>query len=190
MINEASGHSRGHRLPLLGRSVVACGRHRVRQALAQTAVWHHEMVIRKGESTLIFQVVLVFREGIDLPSHPSSLLAYRQVVALHAIRIDGVADRRRPQGRLTLLSGPVDDARGDVDAPTMRALFDNHRVAQVGWRVAAGFGHTPTGPLPRWGVAYTIHLQQSVGIVRQDVAGEAWYVPVSRRLQPQHQPAG
>ena len=145
----------------------------MRQALAQTAVWHHEMVLRKGESKLIFQVVLVFREGIDLPSHPSGMLAYRQVVALHAIRIDGVADRRRPQGRLNLLGGPVDDARGDVDHPPMRALFDDHRLAQVRWRVAAGFGHTHTGPLPWWCVAYTIHLQQSVGIVRQGVAGEA-----------------
>src|SRR5262249_60923713 len=90
--------------------------------------------------------VLVFREGIDLPSHPSSMLAYRQVVALHAIRIDGVADRRRPQGRRNLLSGPVDDARGDVDHPPMHALFDDHRIAQVGWRVAAGGGRPPPGP--------------------------------------------
>src|SRR2546429_4345163 len=170
MIGQASGHGWGHRLPLLGRSVVAFGRHRVRQALAQTAVWHHEMVVRKGESKLIFQVVLVFREGIDLPSHPSGVLAYCQVVALHAIRIDGVADRRRPQGRLNLLSGPVDDARGDVDHPPMRALFDDHRVAQVGWRVAAGVGGTPTGPFPWGGGGYTLNPPQNVG---QEGAGGA-----------------
>src|SRR5262249_62188883 len=115
--------------------------------------------------------VLVFREGIDFPSHPSGVLAYRQVAALHAIRIDGVADRRRPQGRLNLLSCPVDDARGDVDHPPMRALFDDHRLAQVRWRGAAGVGATDTGPLPWWGVAYTIHLQQNGRIVRQGVAG-------------------
>jgi hypothetical protein len=80
------------------------------------------MVVRKGESKLIFQVVLVFREGIDLPSHPSGVLAYRQVVALHSIRINCVADRRRPQGLLNLLGSPVDDARGDVEYPTVRAL--------------------------------------------------------------------
>ena len=53
--------------------------------MAQTAVWHHEMVVRKRERKLIFQVVLVFREGIDLPSHPSGLLAYRHVRAGGAV---------------------------------------------------------------------------------------------------------
>src|SRR2546427_12955222 len=101
-------------------------------------MWDNEMVVRKRQGELVLQGVLIFREGIDLPSHPSGVLAYRQVVALHAIRIDGVADRRRPQGRLNLLSGPVHDPRGDLDHPPMRPLFDDHGVAQVGWRVAAG----------------------------------------------------
>src|SRR5262252_8081084 len=141
------------------------------------------MIGRKRQGELVLQVVLIFREGIDLPSQPSSMLAYCQVVALHSICSDRVADRRRPQGRCDLLGGPVDDACGDMDHPTMRALFDDHRVAQVGWRVAAGFRHTPTCPLPWWCVVYTIHLQQSVGIVRQGVAGEEWNMPISRRLQ-------
>src|SRR5207244_7230438 len=66
--------------------------------LAQTAVWHHEMVVRKRERKLIFQVVLVFREGIDLPSHPSGLLAYRQVVVLHAIPYSQNIRTRLPTG--------------------------------------------------------------------------------------------
>ena len=104
----------------------------------------------------MLQGVLSFREGIDLPSHPSGVLAYRQVVALHAIRIDCVADRRRSQGRCDRRSGPGEDAPGDVDHPPMRTLFNDHRVAQVWWRVAAGFGHTPTCPLPWWCVVHTI----------------------------------
>src|SRR5437764_5451933 len=63
-------------------------------------------------------------------------------------------------------------------------------IRQVGWRVAAGFGHTPTCSLPWWGVPYPIPLQQSVGGMRQGVSGEEWHVPISRRVQPQHQPAG
>src|SRR4029434_9857077 len=122
-------------------------------------MWDNEMVVRKRQGEWLLQVVLIFREGIDLPSHPSGMLAYRQVVALHAIRIDGVADWRRPQGRCDLCGGPVDDARSDVDHPTMRALFNDHRVAQVWWRGATGFGYTPTCPLPWWCVPHTIHLQ-------------------------------
>src|SRR2546429_9943815 len=109
-------------------------------------MWDNEMVVRKRQGELVLQGVLIFREGIDLPSHPSGVLAYRQVVALHAIRIDGVADRRRSQGRCDLRGGPVDDAPGDVDHPTMRALFNDHRVAQVWWRVAAGGGGTTPRP--------------------------------------------
>src|SRR5207245_11652435 len=112
---------------------------------------------------LILQVVLSFREGIDLPSHPSSMLAYCQVVALHSICIDRVADRRRPQGRCDLLGGRVDDARGHLDHPTMRALFDDHRVAHVWSRVAAGFWDTPSRPLAWWWVPYPIHRSTSLG---------------------------
>jgi hypothetical protein len=107
----------------------------------------NEVVVRKRERELMFQTVWLFREGIHLASHPPRVLAYRQIVALHPIRIDHAADRRRPQGRFDLHGGPVDDAGGHMDHPTVRAFFDNDRVAQVGWRVAAGFGQTPTCPL-------------------------------------------
>jgi len=104
----------------------------------------NEVVVRKRERELMFQRVRVFREGIDLAPHPPRVLAYRQIIAFHPIRIDRTADRRSPQGRFDLRGGPVDNAGGDVDHPTMRALFDDHRVAQIGWRVAAGFRKTPT----------------------------------------------
>ena len=82
----------------------------------------NEVIIRKRERELMFQKVRLFREGIHLTSHSPRVLADCEVVALHAIRIDRAADRRRPQGRCDLLGGPVDDARSDVDYATMCAL--------------------------------------------------------------------
>src|SRR5712692_7916155 len=94
---------------------------------------------------------------MHLAPHPPCVLAYRQIVALHPIRIDRAADRRRPQGRFDLRGGPVDDAGSNVDHSTVCAFFDNDCVAQVGWWVAAGLGQTPTPTLPwggiPWGVA-------------------------------------
>ena len=107
----------------------------------------------------MFQKVRLFREGIHLASHPPRVLAYRQVVALHPLRIDRAADRRRPQGRFDLHGGPVDDAGGHMDHLPVRAFFDHDRVAQVGWGVAARFGQTPTCPLTGWCAPHPIHLQ-------------------------------
>src|SRR6267142_3870557 len=89
---------------------------------------------------------VLFGEGIDLPSHPPCMLAYRQVVALHPVRIDRVADRRSLQGGFNLLCGPIDHTSGHVDHPTVCAFFDDDRVAQVGRWVTARFGQTPTCP--------------------------------------------
>ena len=83
------------------------------------------MVVRKREGELVFQVVQVFREGVDLPSHPPGVLAYRQVIALHPIGIDRVVDRRRLQGRFDLRGSAIDDAGRDVDHPTVGAFFDD-----------------------------------------------------------------
>src|SRR2546426_1405200 len=112
------------------------------------------MVVRKREGQLGLQVVLVFGEGIDLPSHPPCMLADRQVVTLHSIRIDRVADRRSLQGGCNLLWGPIDNTRGHVDHSTVRAFFDDDRVAQVGRWVTACLGTRPRVPC-RSGVPHT-----------------------------------
>src|SRR5262249_59154775 len=111
----------------------------------------NEVVVGKRECELMFQIVWVLRAGIDLASHPPRVLADRQVVAFHPIRIDHAADRRRPQGRFDLHGGPVDDAGGHLDHPTVRAFFYNDRVAQVrGW-VTAGVGEKAPPTLPGGG---------------------------------------
>src|SRR5919197_5828467 len=112
----------------------------------------NEVVVCKCECELLFQIVWLFREGILLAPHPPCVLAYRQIVALHPIRIDRTADRRRPQSRFDLRSGPVDDAGGNVDHSTVSAFFDNDCVAQVGGWIAAGFGGTPTPTFSGGGV--------------------------------------
>jgi hypothetical protein len=158
--------------------------------LSQTAVWDNKMVVRTREGELGLQVVLVFGEGIDLPSHPPCMLAYRQVVALHPVRIDRVADRRSLQGGFNVLGGPLDNPSGHVDHPPVCAFFDDDRVAHVGRWVTARFGQTPTCPLSGRCAPHPIPLQQGVGVVGQCVTGEERKGPVGRRFQPKHQPAG
>ena len=79
---------------------------------------NNEVVVRKRERELMFQKGRLFREGIHPTSHPPRVLADRQIVALHAIRIDRAADWRRLQGRFELHRGPIDDAGGHMDHPT------------------------------------------------------------------------
>ena len=50
----------------------------------------HKMIVSECEHELIFQIVPVFGERIDLASHSAGMLANRQVVAFHAISSDGV----------------------------------------------------------------------------------------------------
>jgi hypothetical protein len=149
----------------------------------------NEVVVRKRACELMFQKVRLFREGIHLASHPPRVLADRQIVALHAIRIDCAADRRRPQGRFDLYRGLIDEAGGHMDSPTVCAFFDHDCIAQVGWRVVAWYGHTPTGPLTWRCAPHTIHLQQGVGIVWQGITGKERDRPICRQFQPKKQAA-
>jgi hypothetical protein len=104
----------------------------------------HEVVVCKCERAWLFESVWLFREGLHLAPHPPCVRAYRQMVALHPLRSERAAARRRPHGRFALRGGPRDEAGRPVDHATGRALFDHDRVAHVGWGRAAGVGHTPT----------------------------------------------
>jgi hypothetical protein len=190
MIGQASGHSWCHRLPRLGRSVAAFGWHRVGEALPQTAVRENEMGVRKREHTLVCQGVWIFRDGIDLPSHPPCVLASCQIVPLHSIRIARVADRRSLQGCFALLGGPLNHAGRDVDHPTVGSFFHDDRVAYIGRRVTARFGHTSTCPSPWRETPHALHLQEGSGGGGQGGAREERQGPIGRRWQPQHEPAG
>jgi len=149
----------------------------------------NEVVVRKRARELMFQTVWLCRAGLHLASHPPRVLAYRQMVALHPRRLDHAADRRRPHGRFDLPGGPVDDAGGHMDHPTVRACFDNDRVAPVGWRGAAGFGQTPACPVTWRGAPHTLPRQPGVGIVWQGITGQERDRPIGRRLQPTKQAA-
>ena len=150
---------------------------------------NNEVVGRKRERALMFQKGRLFREGIPLTSPPPRVLADRQMVALHAIRLDHAADWRRLQDRFELHRGPIDDVGGHMDHPTVRAFFDHDRVAQVGWGGAAGLGQTPTCSLTGRCAPHTVHLQEGRGIVWQCITGKERDRPIGRRLQPKKQAA-
>src|ERR1700675_1375080 len=68
----------------------------------------------------------------------------------------------------------IDNTSGHVDHSTVRAFFDDDRVAQVGRWVTARFRQTSTRSLPWRCAPHTIPLQQGVGVVWQGITGEEW----------------
>jgi len=87
-----------------------------------------EMVIGKGQGQLMLQIIRVFRERIDLAAHPPRVLTHRQVVALHAIGVDGETNGRSMQGRLDLRRSAVDNTGRDFDHAPILALFDHDGI--------------------------------------------------------------
>src|SRR5215831_11976998 len=71
-----------------------------------------------GRIHTLLQVVRVFREGIDFPPQPSRVLADGQVIALHTVGIDRLANRRGVQRRFHLFPRAIDDASSDLDHPS------------------------------------------------------------------------
>src|SRR5215813_9627965 len=94
MVCQPSCHGWGHRLPLLARTFAAFGWEGVWQALPQTAVWDNEVIVGKRQCQLMLQVVWVFGEGVHLTTHPAPVLAHGQIVALHAVGVDGTTGQR------------------------------------------------------------------------------------------------
>src|SRR5215207_5847140 len=107
--------------------------------------------------------VQLFGEGVYLPSEPARMLAHRQIVALHAVGVNGTTDRRRLERRFYLSEGPIDHACSDVDDPTMLPLFHHDGITQVGRWAAAGVRETAAYPLARGCHPHAIHVQQGVG---------------------------
>src|SRR5712692_11988493 len=96
MIGQSRCHRRGYWLPLFARASATVGWERARQALPQSPMRYHKVIVGESQRELMFQVVRIFREGIDLASHPARVLPHRQIVALHAIGVDGLANGRSP----------------------------------------------------------------------------------------------
>ena len=74
------------------------------------------------------KVVRRFGEGVHLPSQPARLLAPRQIVALHAVGVDGPTDRRRLERCFYLGESAIDHACGDVDEPTVLPLLNHDGI--------------------------------------------------------------
>ena len=111
---------------------------------------------------------------------PACMLAHRQIVALHIVGVDGPTDRRHLERGFHLGEGPIDQACGDMDDPTVLPLFDHDGIAQVRWWPAAGVRETATRPLAHGCHPHAIHLQQGFGVVGQGITGKEGDVAIGR----------
>ena len=130
------------------------------------------MVIGKGQRKLILQVSTFLGEGVDFAPQAPGMLANRQVVSFHAVRVNRLADGRGFQEAVELVFQSIDQTRCHLDHPTALALFDDHRVTQCGRWTLARSRPPPARASTGWGIPLAVHVQQSVGIVRQVIAGE------------------
>src|SRR3990172_2046400 len=130
-----------------------------------------EMVIGKGQRKLILQVSTFLGEGVDFAPQAPGMLANRQVVSFHAVRVNRLADGRGFQEAVELVFQSIDQTRCHLDPPTALALFDDHRVTQCGRWTLARSRPPPARASTGWGIPLAVHVQQSVGIVRQVIPG-------------------
>src|SRR6266545_6184196 len=65
MIGHSSRHRRGDATPTPRRSTAPCWRRRI-QALAQTVVWQHQMIVGQREPQLLFQPGSLFAKAAGL----------------------------------------------------------------------------------------------------------------------------
>jgi len=81
------------------------------------------------------------------------------------------------------LFSAIHQAGRDTDEVLPFPFFDDHRVTQVGWGALPRKWKAAASALPLRRVVFTVHRQESIGVVREVIAGKEWQVRIMLGFQ-------
>ncbi len=189
MIGHSSRHRRGDATPTPRRSTAPCWRRRI-QALAQTVVWQHQMIVGQREPQLLFQPGSLFAKAAGLAGQAPIVLAQGEVLPFDKTGIDGVAGGRIVQPRLNRVRSTEHGFGRDGHYATVLPLLHYLRVEQRGRRLAPRLRMRPAPPLAARLIPLPVDMQQRGAVLGQLITREEGDAVIAHMGHPFQQQIG